>query len=113
MAVNIFQALDAGLEDPEVAVGPEVIRGLLAREASDGGGLWPGVRNRGQMEDVHRCQGDQGPHPEVVGKSQTAKLGNIQAILGTSPANNIGFDGCDSKLSTLIMHHLAAQQIHR
>jgi hypothetical protein len=61
MAVNIFQALDAGLEDPEVAVGPEVIRGLLAREASDGGGLWPGVRNRGQMEDVHRCQGDQGP----------------------------------------------------
>lgn len=85
MAVDIFQALDAGLEDPEVAVGPEVIRGLLAREASDGGGLWPGVRNRGQMEDVHRCQGDQGPHPEVVGKSQTAKLGNIQAILGTSP----------------------------
>lgn len=46
-----------------------------------------------------------------VANSQTAKL-------GTSPANktkycNIGFDWCDSKLSTLIMHHLAAQQIHR
>ena len=49
----------------------------LPREASDRGGLGSGVRERGLVEDVHRGQGDQGPHSEVIAHSQTAQLGNI------------------------------------
>ena len=71
------EALEAGLEDPKVAVGPGVIQKLLPREAGDGGGLGPGLRQRRQVEDVHGGQGDQGPHSEVITHSQAAQLRNV------------------------------------